>query len=102
VVNLHLKRSTWVLVVGFAAAGVALAGCVTEAGHIHPTTLPNGKPGYAITCNSNRYDRCLSRAARVCGGAYTIVPEARSTTFRPADTMPGIGNSESIVVSCGN
>lgn len=81
---------------------LTFAGCVTESGHIHPTTLPTGKPGYVITCNSNRYDRCLSRAARVCAGAYAIVPQERSSTFRPADTMPGVGNSESIVVSCGN
>ena len=81
---------------------LAFAGCVTESGHIHSTTLPTGKPGYVITCNSNRYDRCLSRAARVCAGAYAIVPQQRSSTFRPADAMPGVGNSESIVVSCDN
>lgn len=81
---------------------VALSGCVTEAEHIHPTTLPTGKPGYVITCNSQRYDRCLSRAARVCNGAYTVLPQARSSTYRPGDAMPGVGNSESIVVACGN
>jgi hypothetical protein len=79
---------------------LACAGCVTEAGHTLPTTLPTGKPGYVITCNSNRYDRCLSRAARACAGAYTIIPQARSSTFRPADAMPGVGNGESILVSC--
>ena len=31
---------------------LALVGCVTEAEHIHPTTLPNGKPGYVVVCNS--------------------------------------------------
>jgi hypothetical protein len=81
---------------------LSLAGCVTEAGHIHPIVLPTGKSGYVITCNSGRYDRCLNRAARVCGGAYAIIPETRSTTFRPADAMPGVGNSDSILVSCGN
>jgi hypothetical protein len=81
---------------------LALSACVTEAGHIHSITLPTGKPGYVITCNSSRYDRCLNRAARVCDGAYTIVPQTRSSTFRPADAMPGVGNGESIVVSCGN
>lgn len=80
----------------------ALCGCVTEAQHIHPTTLPSGKPGYAITCNSNRYDRCLSRAARMCDGPYTIIPEQRSSTTRLGDAMPGVGNSESILVYCGN
>jgi len=51
-----------------------LCGCVTEAEHIHPTVLPTGKPGYVITCNSQRYDRCLNRAARACNGAYTTSP----------------------------
>lgn len=83
------------------AVGLWAAGCVTEAGHIHPTTLSTGKPGYVIVCNSNRYDRCLNRAARVCNGAYTIIPQERSSTVRFGDQMPGIGNSESIVVSCG-
>jgi hypothetical protein len=78
-----------------------LGGCVTEAEHIHPTTLPNGQPGYVITCNSQRYDRCLSRAARACNGAYKIAPDTRST-MRFGDRMEGIGNSEQIVVSCGN
>lgn len=81
---------------------VVLGGCLTEADHIHPTTLPSGKPGYVITCNSQRYDRCLSRAARVCDGAYTLVPAERSSTVRPGDPLSGVGNSESIVVSCGN
>jgi hypothetical protein len=80
---------------------LALPACVSESEHVHPTTLPTGKPGYVITCNSNRYDRCLNRAARVCGGAYAIIPETRSTTFRPGDAMPGVGNSDSILVSCG-
>lgn len=79
-----------------------LSACVTESQHVHPTTFPTGKPGYLITCNSNRYDRCLNRAARACGGAYEIIPETRSTTFRPADAMPGIGNSDSILVACGS
>lgn len=78
------------------------SACVTEAGHIHETTLPNGKPGYVVTCNSNRYDRCLNRAARVCKSAYTIIPQARSSTVRFTDPMPGVGNGESIVVSCGS
>jgi hypothetical protein len=80
---------------------LALAGCVTEAEHIHPTTLPNGQPGYVIVCNSQRYDRCLSRAAQVCKGAYTVVPDSRSTV-RFGDPVESIGNSEHIVVSCGN
>ena len=81
---------------------LSLAGCVTEAGHIHPIVLPTGKSGYVITCNSSRYDRCLNRAPRVCDEAYAIIPETRSTTFRPADAMPGVGNSDSILVSCGH
>ena len=81
---------------------LGLAGCLTEADHIRPTALPTGKSGYLITCNSNRYDRCLNRAARVCGGAYTIIPETRSSTFRPGDRVPGVGNGDSILVSCGN
>lgn len=81
---------------------VVLGGCLTEADHIHPTTLPSGKPGYVINCNSQRYDRCLSRAARTCNGAYTIVPQERSSTVRVGDAMPGVGNSDSILVSCGN
>jgi len=88
--------------IGLAVVPWLIAGCVTEADHTHSTTLPNGKPGYVIICNSNRYDRCLNRAARVCAGAYTIIPEARSSTFRVADPVPGIGNGESILVSCGN
>lgn len=91
---IHMRQATVFL-------AVVLGGCVTEADHIHPTTLPTGKPGYVITCNSQRYDRCLSRAARVCNGPYTIVPQTRSSTLRPGDAVPGIGNSESIVVSCG-
>ena len=81
---------------------LACAGCVTESGHIHATTLPDGRTGYVITCNSNRYDRCLNRAARVCGGPYSIAPQERSSTFRAGDPVPGVGNSESIVVSCGS
>lgn len=77
------------------------AGCVTEAQHIHPTTLPNGKPGYVIVCNSQRYDRCLNRAADVCHGPYTVIPERRSSTVQ-GDRMEGVGNSESILVSCGS
>ena len=84
-----------------AALCLSLAACVTENGHIHPTTLPNGKAGYAITCNSQRYDRCLDRAARVCGGPYTVLPQDRSSTVRLGDSMPGVGNSELILVSCG-
>jgi hypothetical protein len=80
---------------------VMLGGCATESEHVHSTTLPTGKPGYVITCNSQRYDRCLSRAARTCNGPYTIVPQERSSTVRPGDAVPGIGNSESIVVFCG-
>jgi hypothetical protein len=79
---------------------VLLSGCVTEAGHIHPTALPGGKPGYFITCNSQRYDRCLNRAARICNGPYTIQPDAQ-TTVRFGDPVEGVGNSEHIVVSCG-
>jgi hypothetical protein len=78
-----------------------LSGCITEAGHIHPTTLPDGKPAYFITCNSQRYDRCLNRAARICNGSYTLHPDAR-TTVRFSDPMEGVGNSEHIVVSCGS
>jgi hypothetical protein len=37
---------------------LALSACVTEAGHINSITPPTGKPGYVITCNSSRYDRC--------------------------------------------
>ena len=73
---------------------------MTEAQHIHQTTLPDGKPGYVIVCNSQRYDRCLNRAARVCNGAYTIVPQARDTV-QFGDRVPGIGASESILVACG-
>jgi hypothetical protein len=76
-----------------------LGGCMTEADHIRATTLPSGKPGYVIVCNSNRYDRCLSRAARVCNGAYTILPDTRGTV-RFGDAMPGVGASDSILVSC--
>jgi uncharacterized protein DUF4236 len=90
------------LLVAIALTIATLAGCVTEQGHIHQTTLPGGQPGYAITCNSQRYDRCLNRATRVCGGPYTIVPQERSSTFRPGDRMPGVGNSELILVACGN
>jgi hypothetical protein len=78
-----------------------LAGCVSEAEHVHPTTLPNGQLGYVISCNSQRYDRCLSRAARVCNGAYKIGPDTQSTV-RFGDPVGGVGNSEHIVVSCGN
>lgn len=86
----------------FIYLSVALiAGCVTEAGHVHSTTLPDGKPGYVITCNSQRYDRCLNRAARVCNGSYTLQPDTR-TTVRFGDPMEGVGNSEHIVVSCGS
>lgn len=81
---------------------ITLAGCVTEAEHVNPTVLPSGKPGYLISCNSNRYDRCLNRAARVCEGVYVIIPQERSSTIRPADAIPGVGNRESILVSCGN
>jgi hypothetical protein len=76
------------------------AGCVTEAEHIHPTTLPSGQPGYVIVCNSQRYDRCLSRAAKVCNGAYTVLPDTRSTV-RFGDPVAGVGNGEHILVSCG-
>jgi hypothetical protein len=86
----------------FVLFSLLVCGCVTEEGHIHPTTLPSGKPGYVINCNSQRYDRCLNRAARVCGGAYTIVPQERSSTLRPGDPVPGIGNGETIVVACGS
>jgi hypothetical protein len=78
-----------------------LTGCITEAGHIHPTTLPDGKPAYFITCNSQRYDSCLNRATRICNGSYTLHPDAR-TTLRFGDPMEGVGNSEHIVVSCGS
>jgi hypothetical protein len=88
------------VIVAYVSAAL-LTGCVTEAGHIHPTTLPDGKPGYLITCNSQRYDRCLNRAARICNGAYTILPNSR-TTVRFGDTREGIGNSEQIVVACGS
>jgi hypothetical protein len=81
---------------------MSLSGCVTEAEHIHPTTLPSGKSGYVITCNSNSYERRLNRAAKACGGPYAIIPQERSSTFRPGDAVPGVGNSDSILVSCGN
>jgi hypothetical protein len=77
------------------------AGCVTESGHIHPVTLPNGNPGYVITCNSQRYERCLNRAAKTCNGPYTLQPDAR-TTVRLGDQMEGVGNSEHMMVSCGS
>lgn len=83
------------------ALSLSAAGCVTEGSHIHPTMLSTGKPGYVIVCNSNRYDRCLNRAGRVCNGAYRIIPQERSSTVRFGDAMLGVGNSESIVVSCG-
>lgn len=88
--------------VGLAGLLLGLAGCVTESGHVHPTVLPTGKAGYLVTCNSNRYDRCLNRAAAVCNGAYAIIPQERSSTARPGDAMPGVGNGDSILVSCGN
>ena len=80
---------------------LSLFSCVTEAEHVHPTTLPSGKAGYVVTCNSSRYDRCLSRAAHACNGAYAIVPDAR-TTVRFGDAMPGVGNSEQLTVRCGD
>jgi hypothetical protein len=83
-----------------AGTSLALGGCVTEAQHIHHTALPDGKIGYVVTCNSQRYDRCLNRAAQACDGAYTIVPQSPGTV-RFGDPVPGIGNSESVVVSCG-
>lgn len=89
------------VLIGLLMLAASAAGCVTEADHVHPITLPTGKAGYVITCNSNRYDRCLNRAARVCAGAYTLIPQSRSSTVRFGDAMPGVGNSESIVVSCG-
>lgn len=85
----------------FCAAVVALSACVTESGHIHPTTLPDGRSGYFITCNSQRYDRCLNRAARVCDGPYTLHPDDQ-TTVRFGDSVEGIGNSDHIVVTCGS
>jgi hypothetical protein len=91
-----------IVVAVIVCALLSLAGCVTEEGHIHAIVLPTAKSGYVITCNSNSYDRCLNRAARVCGGAYTIIPETRNSTFRPGDAMPGVGNGDSILVSCGN
>lgn len=78
-----------------------LSGCVTESGHIHPTTLPNGSPAYFITCNSQRYDRCLNRAARVCSGPYVVQPDTQGT-IRFGDPVEGIGNSDHIVVTCGS
>jgi hypothetical protein len=89
-----------ILLVAVNLGFLSLTGCVTEAGHIRPVTLASGKQGYMVICNSDRYDRCLNRAARVCDGAYTILPQDRSTTFRPAD-RPGIGNGESILITCG-
>ena len=88
------------IIVGVASALFTLCGCVTEAQHIHQTTLPDGKVGYVVTCNSQRYDRCLNRATRACGGVYTIVPQGPNAV-RFADQVPGIGNSEAVVVSCG-
>jgi hypothetical protein len=85
-----------------AIAIACLSGCMTEAQHTHLVTLPSGQPGYMVTCNSNSYDRCLNRAARACRGAYTIVPEVRSTTVRVQDPVAGIGNSESITVACSS
>jgi hypothetical protein len=79
----------------------ALGGCMTEADHINPTTLPNGKPGFLIVCNSQHYDRCLSRAAKTCNGPYAIVPQVRDTV-RFGDSNPLVGNNESILVSCGD
>jgi hypothetical protein len=86
----------------FCCLILGLAGCVTEAEHVRPTVLPTGKAGYVITCNSSRYDRCLNRAAGACNGAYRIIPQERSSTFRPGDAVAGVGNSDSILVSCGN
>src|SRR5579872_3554904 len=77
-----------------------LTGCVTQAPRVHPVTLPSGQAGYVILCNSSRYDRCLNRAARACGGAYTLWPQDRSTTVRIEDSTSGAGSSESITVRC--
>jgi hypothetical protein len=77
-----------------------MAGCVSEAEHIHPTTLPDGKPDYVITCNSQRYDRCLNRAARACNGSYILHPDAR-TTVRFGDPMEGVGNNDISWVPAG-
>ena len=79
---------------------LSLSGCVTESDHVHAVTLPSGEAGYVVTCNSNRYDRCLSRAARVCNGAYAVVPDER-TTVRFGDPMPVVGNGEQLTVRCG-
>jgi hypothetical protein len=80
---------------------VALTGCMTEADHVRATTLPDGKQGFVIVCNSQRYDRCLSRASTACHGRYTIIPQGRDTV-RFGDAVAGVGNSDSILVSCGD
>src|SRR5579863_3255377 len=77
-----------------------LSGCVTEAQHVHPVTLPSGQAGYVVICDSSRYDRCLNRAARACGGAYTLLSQEQSSTVRIEDPTPGAGNSESVTVRC--
>jgi len=63
-----ISRNT---VAGFAASIALLAGCAT-----HPTYAPDGRRGYAITCDGflNSYANCLVKAGKACGNrGYDIV-----------------------------
>jgi hypothetical protein len=70
---------------------LAVGGCVT----VKPVTLPNGKAGHAITCDTAA--QCMNEAAKLCGGPYQVLHSQTNTAM-----ANGYGGSETeMVVECG-
>jgi hypothetical protein len=79
-----------------------LGGCVSAS----PTTAPDGRPAYSVSCNGNFRDlgACYQKASEICHGPYDIIAgESGATAYYSATPQYGYGGSiakRSIIVEC--
>lgn len=70
-------------------AAVVVGGCVEPVGKmsagevmwgepVRPITLPDGKPGFIVSCDRGP-EYCFERARQTCGGNYDILRRSEST-----------------------
>ena len=85
-----------------AAAAMALGGCAITTSSRVP--LPNGEEGYVVSCGS--LAGCYKRAAKICGGRYTLIGNGKTSTPRATGTEGAIIVSNSsyydFTIQCEN
>lgn len=72
-----------------------LTGC---AAVVDPMTTPDGKRGFAISCDGSAesWSKCYNAAIQSCGGAYDVVDKNQSST--PSAYGPIV--TRNLIISC--